>query len=359
LTMRFLILFALFGFSLAGQTSPYYEFTKKFTKSYRSIDEYEMRREVFMNNYQKMLDHNKKYDAGEVSWWMKVHEDMDLTSEEWRAKRTGGLPIVTNATQFTDTLDERIIAKMKEMGHAPRDFNWVDRGAVSSVKNQGQCGSCAAFAAMGAIESCYFIQSGTMDDDLSEQHILDCAYNHVVNDDFGSWGAYGCNGAFPNVYIDWLMNKEYNQEEQYYPYVSGNTGSVYQCNPNQNGYHKGSRVTGMYNVWLPTEISMENLVQMNPVTTAVSATDNWGSYGGGVMDDYLCCDAAYDSNCVYQLNHAVLVVGYGHDSHSGMDYWLIKNSWSTRWGEGGYFKLKKGTGHCGVGSLQQAIPYCG
>jgi len=356
--MRFLVLCGFLGLALTAELNSFSSFTNQFSKTYSSVEEYELRRGIFMQNYLKMVEHNKKYDAGEVSWWMKVHDDMDLTPEEWSAKRIGGLPKVDNTTQFTDTLDERILAKLNKMGPAPKDFNWVNQGGVSSVKNQGQCGSCAAFAAMGAIESCYFIQTGVMDDDLSEQHILDCAYNHMVNDDFGSWGAYGCDGAFPNVYIDWLMAGQYNQEEYSYPYVSGSTGSVYQCNPNSNGYHMDARVTGMYNVWLPTELSMENLVQMNPVATSVSATNNWGSYGGGVMDDYLCCDAAYDSQCVYQLNHAVLVVGYGHDTASGKDYWLVKNSWSAGWGEGGFFKIKKGTGHCGVGSLQQTIPNC-
>merc|ERR1719319_828165 len=103
-------------------------------------------------------------------------------------------------------------------------------------------------------------------------------------------------------------------------------------------------VTGFTNKWYTNENDMENMLQINPVVTAVSATNNWGSYGGGVLDDNLCCNAATDSQCVYNLNHAVLVVGYG--TQGGQDYWLIKNSWGTSWGESGYFKLKRGTGHC-------------
>lgn len=310
-----------------------------------------------MENYEKMVEHNKRYALGEITWWQKVHEDMDLTTQEWMDKRTGGLPQYDNTTKFTDTLDERIVAKLKAMGPAPKDVNWVTQGKVSSVKDQGQCGSCAAFSAIGAIESCYMIK-GDMANDLSEQHILDCAYNHYVNDESGSWGAFGCDGAWPNAYIDWLQGSEYNQEEGAYPYKSGSSGQIGSCRPSQNGYHTTNYVTGMYNRWYTNELSMEGVVALNPVSSSVYASGNWGGYGGGVMVDSQCCDAAYDSSCVYGLNHAILVVGYGHDSSSGLDYWLIKNSWNTWWGDNGFMKLKKGTGHCGVGSLHQTIPQC-
>merc|ERR1711962_1268793 len=201
---------------------------------------------------------------------MGMTDEMDLTEAEWLAKRVGGLPYYDNTTVFLDTLNEEVLLKMSKVEKTPRDFNWVDRGGVSSVKNQAQCGSCAAFAAVGAIESCTKITVGNMADDLSEQHLLDCAYNHVV--------------------------------------------------------------------------------------TAVQANSDWSYYNGGVLDSRQCCNAASDSSCIYNLNHAVLVVGYGRQS--GQDYWLIKNSWGRSWGENGFVKVKKGTGHCGVGSLHQTVPTC-
>merc|ERR1712168_1716383 len=200
---------------------------------------------------------------------------------------------------------------MSQVKKTPREFNWVDQGGVSSVKNQAQCGSCAAFAAVGAIESCTKITVGNMADDLSEQHLLDCAYNHVFTDGSGSWGCYGCDGAWPQGYIDWITDENsYNQEESAYPYTSGRTGDVTSCRPSSSG---------------------------------------WSYYNGGVLDSRQCCNAASDSSSIYNLNHAVLVVGYGRQS--GQDYWLIKNSWGRSWGENGFVKVKKGTGHCGVGSL--------
>lgn len=358
--MRFLILLCLVGMAMAD---PFFIFSKAHNKRYKSMEEFLARKETFLANYQKMEEHNAKFAAGEVTWAMKVFEDMDLTAEEWMAKRASGLPKLDKDTVTTDSLDERIMKKIaaakKNKMMQPRDFNWVDQGVVSSVKNQAQCGSCAAFAAMGAIESCYYLKSGVMVDDMSEQHILDCAYNHVYNDADGSWGAFGCDGAWPQTYLDWLeINGEYNQMESSYPYTSGSSGDVTRCSPSSGGYNSNNMVTGMQNQWFTDENDMEYLLMEQPVITAVQATNNWGGYSHGVLDDYLCCDAASDSSCVYNLNHAVLVVGYGHDSASGLDYWLIKNSWSTSWGESGYFKLKRGTGHCGVGSLHQTIPTC-
>ena len=76
-------------------------------------------------------------------------------------------------------------------------------------------------------------------------------------------------------------------------------------------------------------------------------------YGGGIYDDSRCCEGA--NGC--DVNHGVAVVGYG--SEGGKDYWLIKNSWGTSWGESGFIRFKRGTGHCAVGTDRVAQPYCG
>merc|ERR1711962_253397 len=357
--MKIFLLIALSGAALAAAApEPFLMFARDFTKSYKSTQEMRLRREIFNKNHEKMIEHNKRYDAGEETWWMKVHEDMDLTDEERMDKYTGGIPSIDNTTELIDTLDESIVEQLNNLGDNPRSFDWRSKGMVSSVKSQGQCGSCAAFSVMGAVESCFGIENDDMVDDLSEQHIIDCAYKHFVNDDQGSWGAYGCDGAWPVAYLDWLANGERNQIEKKYPYTSGRTGVHSRCNPKNGGYPFKSRVTGFYNKWYPKELDMENVVQINPVSSTVQVTNHWGSYGGGVLNDNSCCNAASDSSCVRKLNHAILVVGYGFDTQSGLHYWIIKNSWGGWWGDEGYLKLKKGSGHCGVGSMVQAIPKC-
>lgn len=344
------------GFALASDEA-FEGFTKTFGKAYRNDGEMLKRRAIFKQNYAAMEEHNKRFEAGLESWNQGVHEDMDLSAEEWMTKRTGGLPPMDENAIPLDNLSTEVLEKLNNLGPAPREFNWISQGGVSSVKNQAQCGSCAAFAALGAIESCSKIQTGTMANDLSEQHLLDCAYNHVVNDGSGSWGAYGCDGAWPQAYLDWIKGN-YDQEESFYPYTSGSSGHTGACRPNANGYNKHFRVTGYHNTWYTHENDMQNMVQINPVVSSVQATNNWSSYRGGVLNDHSCCNAATDPQCTHKLNHAILVVGYGHDSASGLDYWLIKNSWGTSWGENGFLKLKRGTGHCGIGCMHQTIPTC-
>jgi len=291
---------------------------------------------------------------------MKMTVDADLTPREWRDLRLGGLPVYDNRTVLEDTKDARIAARLEALKDQPvRDyFNWVDYGAVSSVKMQGLCGSCAAFATVAAIESCSKIYKGQLADDLSEQHLLDCAYNHVYVDGSGSWISKGCEGSWPPAFADWLVKyNSYNQEEWAYPYSSGSTGSVSACHPASNGYNTNFKVSGMWNVWHKPESDMVNLVGSNPAVTTVEANNDWQLYGGGVLYSMSCCNGNYGDTCAQ--NHAVLVIGYGHQDSTNQDYWIIKNSWSEGWGEAGYVRLFRGYGHCGVGVFEQFIPYCG
>jgi len=339
----------------------FHTFNKEFNKLHASATEFELRRSIFMRNYNDMIEHNKRYEAGEESWWQKMTEDMDLTDEEWESKRlAGGLGAVpNNAEERIDVNHKTVQAKLAKLtaNDDPKEFEWVSKGAVSSVKNQANCGSCAAFSVMASVESCYQILTGEMDDDLSEQHMLDCAYGHVYNDEYGSWSAHGCQGAWPVAYFDWLIKGKQNQEEVGYPYT--HSGSLSHCKPKEDNYHTEAQVTGMQHTWHPEELEMVKLVQINPVSSAVQATRAWSSYGGGVFDDHSCCNqVSWPHTCRNKANHAILVAGYGHDEASGLDYWLIKNSWGSGWGDNGYIKLKKGTGHCAIGYVHQTIPVC-
>jgi len=313
-----------------------------------------------MMNYKNMQRHNKRYEAGEVSWFQKVHPDMDLTNEEWTAKRVPGLPSIDmNRVKMPKvTVAPDVAEKLGNMGENPKEFDWVSKGAVSSIKDQGQCGSCGAFSAIGAVESCYQILTGHMDDDLSEQQLVDCAYAHNYHDDDGHHGAaIGCDGGSVVAYMDWMIQGRHNQEEAGYPYTSGKSGTHYKCRENASNWHETAHVSDMSIFWYTDELNMESLLRINPVSAGVHVSSNWNSYGGGVLEDAFCCNVADDPDCVYSMNHHVLVVGYGHDEHSGLDFWLIKNSWGKWWGDEGYIKLKKGTGHCGIG-CKQLIPSC-
>jgi len=351
-----LILSALAGLTLASANDPFLQFAKNFGKQYPNTREWSTRREIFLTNYQDMVEHNARYETGEVSWTRKVTEFYDLTYDEFVVARGLGVPYYDSTTKFEDIEDPAFVEKLEEVrGTAPAEWSWVALGAVSSVKNQKQCGSCAAFATIAVIDTCYFQQTNTMYDDLSEQHLVDCANGHYFYDNDGAWGAFGCDGAWPPAYFDWLVNNNggRTQTEQSYPY----TAKDETCKGSSSGNYNDAHVTGQYNKWDTTEEEMKDIVLINPVTTTLLAT-YLGDYSGGVYDDARCCDQSTDSSCKYGLNHEITVVGYGHDATTAKDYWLIKNSWGKSFGENGYFKIKRGTGHCGVGTLHFNSAYC-
>jgi len=347
-----LILSFLIGLTLANDA--FLQFAKEFGKKYATRKEFSMRQEIFLKNYQEMLEHNALFEQGQVSWARKVTKFYDRTFEEFATEVGLGMPQYDNSTKHEDVEDEAYMEKYREIkGTAPSSWNWVDQGGVSPVKNQGGCGSCAAFAAISVLETCYWQRTGKMQD-LSEQHIMDCANGHYYYDDNGAWGAFGCNGAWPQAYFDWLANESNgrDQSEESYPY----TGRNDRCKSNSNGNYNGAHVTGMHNKWDVNEKDMKDLVYIAPVATNIQA-DFLSDYSHGVYDDHRCCEQISDPNCAYEhMNHEITVVGYGHQD--GLDYWLVKNSWGVKFGEDGYFKIKRGTGHCGIGSNHFVTALC-
>jgi len=345
-----LVLAAILGISLASEER-FLNFAKRNGKKYATTEEFNKRKEIFSANLADLERHNKEYAAGRVTWWKKVTPWFDLTHEEWLAEMNLGMPAVDPALMH-NTIDEAMEARIAESA-APASWSWKDQGAVTSVKDQQQCGSCAAFGAIAALDTCFYFASNVLYDDLSEQHLMDCAYGHNFYDDEGAWGAFGCDGAWPQAYYDWIVNKNGGRVEQEdcEPY----TAQDHDCNDNDACNYMGAHMTGFYNKWYTNEDEMKELVYVAPVATTVFAS-YWGSYGGGVYEDSRCCDAVSDSNCIWTLNHEISVVGYG--SEGGMDYWLVKNSWGKFWGEQGFMKIKRGTGHCGIGNQHIIQPYC-
>merc|ERR1712139_411652 len=195
---------------------------------------------------------------------------------------------------------------------APSSMDWVSRGAVTPVKDQGQCGSCWTFSTTGAIEGAWQIATGNLVS-LSEQQIVDCA----------SSAGQGCSGGWPNRAIQWEESQAICGENEYR--YTARDGSCHACS--SPVLARGS-VTGVQYVSASTN-AMKAALAETPVSVCVDA-EEWSYYSGGIF-----------SNCGTSLDHAVLAVGY--DSSS----WKVKNSWGTGWGERGYIRLKLGD-TCGV-----------
>jgi C1A family cysteine protease len=218
----------------------------------------------------------------------------------------------------------------------PSSVNWVEKGGVTPVKDQGQCGSCWSFSTTGSLEGAYYNKYGTLES-FSEQQLVDC-------DNLRNGGKdHGCKGGLMDNAFSWIDGNNGLCTEKDYPYVSGVTKSAGSCNNNCVTV-KGSDIVNFVDVLPNSDDAMMQALVMQPVSIAIEADQKeFQLYKYGV----------FTSNCGTNLDHGVLVVGYG-TNENGIDYYIVKNSWSSSWGSNGYIYLGRGkqyndgNGQCGM-----------
>jgi cathepsin L len=328
--MKLLLLTALLGVSLAAQADyskiQFATFKELHGKHYSSLAEYNLRLGIFRDNLAKIEEHNQ---SG-ASWKKSVNEFSDLTEAEFEALYMGGYKRLpqSGAAGFG-------LSVAKTAADLPASIDWRDKGVVSAVKNQGQCGSCWAFCTTEQIESFAAINTGTLIN-LSSQQVTACTPNPQ-----SCGGTGGCQGSIPQLGYTYIQLFGHVSSSDY-PYTAG-SGSTGSCDYDYSNSAPVVGITG-YNTLTPNDQDavMTHLAEVGPLGVAVYAS-GWGSYGGGV---YSGC--SYSSNIA--LNHAVQLVGYGTDSSLG-DYWIVRNSWGSSWGESGYIRLKRdSSAQCGTDS---------
>ena len=214
----------------------------------------------------------------------------------------------------------------------PASVDWRAKGAVTPVKNQGQCGSCWAFSTIGSVEGAYAISTGNLTS-FSEQQLVDCSKS-------GPDGNQGCNGGEMDLAFAYLEAHK-SESESNYPYQGVDATCA-------EDVAKGVfNLKSFVDVPQSSTLELENAVAQGPVSVAIEA-DSWvfQLYFGGIISS---------QSCGTNLDHGVLVVGYG--TESGQDYWILKNSWGPSWGESGYFRIAKGGDGPGVCGLQMSASY--
>jgi len=268
-----------------------------FDKVYENSELFFRRFNAFKENVAYINQRNTE----NITFTLGLNQFTDLTNDEYRK-------ILTRPTSNRAPVPEEFV----DVSSLPNDVDWRQQGAVQRVKDQGQCGSCWAFSATGAVESFTKIKHGSLPD-LSEQQLVDCCH---------AGGSQGCNGGEETNAVEWVA--QHGQCDQAsYPYRARD-GQCKQCTAVAH-VSGAKRISG--------EAALQAAITITPTTVAVdAASPDWQSYSGGV----------YNGRCGHSLDHAILAVGFTSQ------YWIVKNSWSTRWGAQGYIYLIRGKNICGV-----------
>jgi len=240
------------------------------------------------------------------------------------------------------------LAPLTHPADTPRSVNWVTSGAVSSVKNQGSCGSCWAFSAVGAISGAYFLSTGNLVS-FSAQELIDCDDTDM-----------GCGGGLMDYALAWEEKEGGLCTDADYPY----TGSVSTCAESSCTPAASSGLFDFTDVPQSSSRAMKQALAKQPVSVAIDANSmGFRFYRSGV----------YDGECTTTLDHGVLAVGFGDDAKVEAEeeevdrhwtlpprpdrtttaYWLVKNSWGESWGDGGYIKMARHVGMKGEDSPGQ------
>ena len=301
------------------EISSFEAFKRKFGKRYPTQEENDLRLRLFAEASRSVDAHNKEEVDGRHSFRKGLNKFSDWTPEE----RNNVLTLKYVPERPKDEVDfETLLVKAYSPDKVPQTVDWRTKGYVTSVKDQGRCGACWAFAAAAAIESANFKTNRNLVD-LSVQQLIDCE----------TFFSLGCAGGNSETAFDYVIRNGGIQTWSSYPYEASRGA----CE-NDSAYVSASLKSYNY-VERDEEILKVALATEGPIVTYLNG-DPIMFYSSGV----------FNSDCNGTLNHAGLLVGYG--TENDVDYWLMKNSWGSRWGDRGYIKIARNRNFmCGVGLI--------
>uniref|UniRef100_A0A8C4RRZ3 Cathepsin L1-like n=1 Tax=Erpetoichthys calabaricus TaxID=27687 RepID=A0A8C4RRZ3_ERPCA len=276
------------------------------------------KRTIWEENLRKINAHNLRYKRGKTTFKLGMNQFGDLTSSEFASMLSSYSAKHVRDVTLSAT-DLRSAASKLNL----TSIDYRTLGYVTPVEDQGYCGCCWAFSAAGAIEGQTFNKTGKLIP-LSKQNLLDCSEY---------LGNQGCTGGRPSLAFQYVINSGGIQAEATYPYTMAVSTEVanYKYLPIGN-----------------EQALADALATIGPISVVIDASQiSFQFYLSGIYDDPNCS--------VLNLNHAMLAVGYGFQGSN--NYWIIKNSWGTLWGENGYLMLAKDKNNaCGI-SQYGAVPF--
>jgi len=311
-------------------------FKLNYTKSYDAKDmEEALRFSIFQHNVDKIWAHNGK----NLNYKYGINAFSDLTKEEFASARLGwkspqngdlygGLPFLGNHTYHGETL--------------PDSVDHTTDNLVTHIKDQGQCGSCWIFSAVGGLEGAYALARRELKV-LAEQQVLDCLHSILPP-------TMGCSGGSMSPVFSFATSHGMCSEDSYaYEAKAGSCRSDSCTVAVPSGVFTGYKGLAPVARIVPASYqAMMSAVAQQPVSVSIEADkDVFHLYTSGIVD----------GACGQMPDHGVLVVGYGHDATLNEDYWKIKNSWGSSWGEEGYVRILRGNGVRGECAILNSPSY--
>uniref|UniRef100_A0AC35U2U6 Pept_C1 domain-containing protein n=1 Tax=Rhabditophanes sp. KR3021 TaxID=114890 RepID=A0AC35U2U6_9BILA len=294
-------------------------FKTKFNKSYKTgIIEGEHKK-WYLDRRAEIVQHNKEFNEGLVDFEMDLNDISDYTMDE--VNKLNG--IVFNETNFQLLMsnEEEDFDFFKEI-KVPDSIDWVAKGYVARVRYQSACGSCHIFAALAVIEAAVKRKTGKLYS-LSPQHVMDCSKGNQ------------CNGGWMIATYEFVKKNKINLDSDY-PYIMKDTNKCKVKKTKTVG-----SVSKIINLKAYDENNLKKIVgTIGPVAVGIYASaPSLVNYKGGVYSD---------KACMKQINHGVVIVGYGGGTKGVPPFWKVKNSWGDTWGEKGYFRIKRGSNMCQI-----------
>jgi cathepsin L len=266
------------------------------------------------------MDYVRDWNSGNSPTILGLNLFADLTNAEYQKTYLG--------TSFDATAMLMHAQEDEPTGPLADSVDWVSKGAVTEIKNQGQCGSCWSFSTTGSVEGAHFLSKSNLVS-LSEQNLMDCSR---------AYGNDGCNGGLMDSAFRYIIANKGIDTEASYPYMAvlGTCG--------YKAANSGATISNYKNVKSGSESALLTATNTQPISVAIDASHkSFQLYKTGIYYEPECSTSS--------LDHGVLVVGYGANA-TNAEYWSVKNSWGTAWGMEGYLQMSRNRdNNCGIATM--------